>query len=240
MGILDGKIAIVTGGTKGIGLAISQCLFENGAKVIACSRNKNNLQNLNIDFFRLDVVNDSDIDGLVKYVISKYGKIDILVNNAGIMKDRTTKKMTDEEFNTVISTNLKGTFNLVRKIGPIMMEKKNGSIINISSFVAQQGNIGQANYVASKAAIEGMTKCWAKEFTLHGENIRVNCIAPGIVLTDIFSDTSVEILESLKNKIMLKRFAKPEEIAKCVLFLASNDSSYITGRIIPVDGGIRL
>ena len=148
--------------------------------------------------------------------------------------------MSDDEFLNVINTNIVGTFNMTRAVCKHMLTNKTGNIINISSFVVRDGNVGQANYVASKAAIEGMTKCWAKEFTLHGENIRVNAIEPGIVLTDIFSNTSSEILEGYSSKPLLKRFARPEEIAEAVLFLASEKSSYITATILKVDGGIQL
>jgi len=237
---LEGKIAIVTGGTKGIGLAVTKLFLTEGATVIACSRNKNDLDVEGVDYQKLDVSNVASCKEVVDYVVSKYGKVDILVNNAGIMKDRTTAKMTDDEFNSVINVNLNGTFNMTRLVGPIMQKNGYGSIVNLSSFVASSGNFGQANYVASKSAIEGMTKCWAREFASHGENVRVNAVAPGVILTNIFKETPKDILDSFANKTILKRLATPEEIAKVILFLASDDSSYITGSIIPVDGGIRI
>lgn len=237
---LEGKIAIVTGGTKGIGLAVTKLFLAEGATVIACSRNKNDLDAEGVDYQKIDVSNVASCKEVVDYVVSKYGKVDILINNAGIMKDRTTAKMTDDEFNSVINVNLNGTFNMTRLIGPIMQKNGYGSIVNLSSFVASSGNFGQANYVASKSAIEGMTKCWAREFASHGENVRVNAVAPGVILTDIFKETPKDILDSFANKTILKRLATPEEIAKVILFLASDDSSYITGSIIPVDGGIRI
>ena len=237
---LEGKIAIVTGGTKGIGLAVTKLFLAEGATVIACSRNKNDLDIDGVDYQKLDVSNADFCKKVVDYVVSKYGRIDILVNNAGIMKDRTTAKMTDDEFNSVINVNLNGTFNMTRLVGPIMQKNSYGSIINLSSFVASSGNIGQANYVASKAGIEGMTKCWAREFARHGENVRVNAVEPGVILTDIFKDTPKEIVDSFAEKTALKRLGKPEEIAKVILFLASDDSSYVTGSIISVDGGIKI
>lgn len=237
---LEGKIAIVTGGTKGIGLSVTKLFLAEGATVVACSRNKNDLDVEGVDYQKLDISNATSCKEVVDYVISKYGKVDILINNAGIMKDRTTAKMTDDEFNSVINVNLNGTFNMTRLIGPIMQKNGYGSIVNLSSFVASSGNFGQANYVASKSAIEGMTKCWAREFASHGENVRVNAVAPGVILTDIFKETPKDILDSFANKTILKRLATPEEIAKVILFLASDDSSYITGSIIPVDGGIKI
>lgn len=237
---LENKVAIVTGGTKGIGMAICKLFAEEGAIVIACSRNRNGLNLKNVDYRPLDITNKESCKNVVDYVLNKYGKIDILVNNAGIMMDRTTAKMSDEEFDSVIETNIKGTFNITKTVSGFMIDKKYGSIVNISSFVARDGNVGQTNYVASKSAIEGMTKCWAKEFARHGENIRVNSVAPGVVLTDIFSNTPKDIVDSFAAKTILKRLAKPEEIAEAVLFLASDKASYITGTIIYVDGGIHL
>lgn len=240
MGKLDNKIAIVTGGTKGIGLATSIKLAEEGAIVYACARNKLDFNNPNIIYHELDVVDRLSIKRLYNEITSKHNKVDILVNNAGIMKDRTTKKMSDEEFDSVIDINIKGTFNMVRMFGPLMQEKGYGSIINLSSFVAKQGNIGQANYVASKAAIEAMTKCWAKEFSVHGENVRVNAVAPGVVLTDIFKNTPKEIVDGFSSKTCLKRLGTVEEVANVICFLSSDDASYITGAVIDVNGGISL
>lgn len=234
--LLEDKVVVITGGTKGIGLAITESFCKEGAKVIVGSRTRRNLDR-NIDYYYLDVSNKQSCIDFFNYVIDKYKKIDVLVNNAGIMKDRSTKKMTDSEFDDVINTNLKGTFNMVRLIGPLMQNNGYGSIINISSCVVRFGNYGQANYVASKAGIEGMSKCWAKEFSSHGENVRVNVIAPGIVLTDIFKDTSLETINMFSKKTALGRLAKAEEIANIVLFLASEVSSYITGSIIHADGG---
>lgn len=234
--LLKDKVVVITGGTKGIGLATAKLFLQEGANVVVGARKKDNL-NEGIDYHVLDISNNDSCIDFFNYVIDKYKRIDVLVNNAGIMKDRTTKKMSDDEFDSVINVNLKGTFNMVRLIGPHMQQNNYGSIVNVSSFVAKNGNIGQANYVASKAAVEGMTKCWAKEFSCHGENVRVNAIAPGIVITDIFDNTPKEIVESFSQKTCLKRFGKVEEIANVILFLASNLSSYITGTTIHVDGG---
>lgn len=237
---LEGKVAIVTGGTKGIGLAVTKLFVEEGAKVIACSRNNNCFDVDGAEYFQLDVSDDQSCRKLVDYVINKYGKIDILINNAGILKDRTTAKMTNEEFKSVINVNLNGTFYMTRLVGPIMQKNGYGSIVNLSSFVASVGNFGQANYVATKAGIEGMTKCWAKEFSRHGENVRVNAVAPGFIATDIIQDMPSSVLNYYIDKTILKRVGNPEEIGKAILFLASDDSSYITGTVLLVDGGISI
>lgn len=234
------KVVIITGGTKGIGLVTAKLFIEEGATVVVTSRERHGFNIEGATFISCDISNNNNVNELVDKVLKKYGRVDILVNNAGIMKDRTTTKMTDEEFDIVMNTNVRGTFNMVRAVGPLMQKNGYGSIVNLSSFVARQGNIGQANYVASKSAIEGMTKCWAREFARHGENVRVNAVAPGVVLTDIFDNTPKDIVDTFASKTMLKRLAKPEEIANVVLFLASDQASYITGSIIPVDGGIIL
>lgn len=234
--LLKGKVAVITGGTKGIGLATAKLFVKEGATVIVGARNKVELDS-NINFFQLDISDTESCRKFYDYVIGKYKKIDILVNNSGIVMDRTTKKMTDDEFNAVINTNVKGTFNMTRLIGPHMQQNNYGSIINLSSCVTKEGNFGQANYVASKSAIEGMTKVWAKEFASRGENVRVNAIAPGPVLTNIMIKMSEKELENLKRGIILNRFGTVDEIANSILFLASDMSSFITGTIIRVDGG---
>lgn len=236
----EDKIVLITGGTKGIGLVTAQKFVDEGAHVIVTSRNKHDFSIGGAKYIQCDISDFNDVKLLIDEVIKQYGRIDVLVNNAGIMKDRTTLKMSEEEFDSVIDINLKGTFNMVKMVGPLMQNQKYGSIINLSSFVAKLGNIGQTNYVASKAAIEGMTKCWAREFARHGENVRVNAVAPGVVLTDIFKDTPKDVIDGFADKTMLKRLAEPQEIANVILFLASDEASYITGSIIPVDGGIIL
>lgn len=240
MGVLDGKIAIVTGGTRGIGLCTCEKLANEGAIVFACARNAKEFHNDHIIFHKLDISDRNSVKELYNDVVNRFGYIDILINNAGIMKDRTTKNMSYEEFDDVIDTNVKGTFNMVKLFGPEMQKRGSGSIINITSFVSKNGNIGQANYVASKAAIEGMSKCWAKEFTTHGENVRVNCVSPGVVLTDIFNNTPIDIVDGFKGKTAFKRLATVDDIANVILFLCKEESSYITGTTIDVDGNIQL
>ena len=173
-------------------------------------------------------------------MIEKHGQIDILVNNAGITRDSMTRKMTDEQWNLVLDVNLKGVFNLVRHVGPQMENIGGGSIINISSVVGVFGNIGQANYAATKAGVIGLTKTWAKEFARKGVPVRVNAIAPGYVMTDILKTVPQDLLDQFAKLTMLKRLGQPEEIAKVAAFLASDDASYVTGQTIQADGGMRL
>ena len=237
---LEGKVVVVTGGTKGIGLETS-CLFaQEGAHVIACARNKKEFDNPNIEFMGLDVNNFDNCKQVFEKVIEKYGRIDGLVCDAGITSDALTYKMTDEQFDNVISTNLKGIFNLVRLVGPFMERQGFGSIVNVSSVVGEFGNIGQANYAASKAGIIGMSLSWAKEFARKGANVRVNVIAPGYIETEMLSTVPQELLDRFASQTMLKRLGKPTEIAKAILFLISDDSSYVTGAILDVNGGMRL
>jgi 3-oxoacyl-[acyl-carrier protein] reductase len=171
---------------------------------------------------------------------SKYERIDILVNNAGITRDAMTYKMTDEQWDLVMAVNLKGVFNLTRHIGPYMEKQGFGSIINISSVVAEFGNIGQANYAATKSAIYGLTKTWAKEFARKGAAVRVNAVSPGYTMTDILSTVPQDLLAKFAKQTMLGRLGQPDEIAKAIVFLASDDASYITGHNLNVNGGMRL
>lgn len=241
MNKLKNKIVVITGGTRGIGLVTAKLLASEGAKVIACSRHPDKkLKVKNISFKSNDVTDYISCKKLCKSIINKYHKIDVLINNAGILKDTLTEKMSALDFDTVIKTNLYGTFNMTKAVLPYMQKQKYGNIINLSSFVAQYGSFGQANYVASKSGIEGLTKTWAKEFARHGENIRVNCVAPGVILTDIFQNTPKEILNTLAKNSCLKRLTNASEIANVILFLASNDSSCITGSIIHADAGAKI
>lgn len=172
--------------------------------------------------------------------MAKYGKIDVLVADAGITKDCMTYKMTDDMFDQVINVNLKGVFNIGRYVGPIMEKQGRGSIINISSVVGEYGNIGQANYAASKAGIIGLSKSWAKEFARKGQQVRVNVIAPGYILTDMVKTVPQDLLDKFAGQTMLKRLGEPDEIANVALFLASDMSSYVTGTVIDANGGMRL
>jgi 3-oxoacyl-[acyl-carrier protein] reductase len=237
---LKDKVAVITGGAKGIGAEIAKLYAAEGAKVVAVDMGEMTYEAKNVEFYRLNI---TDTEGCKKFyddIIAKYGKIDILVNNAGITRDAMTRKMTDEMWDAVINVNLKGIFNLVRYIGPQMETNNGGAIINISSVVGVFGNIGQANYAATKAGVIGLTKTWAKEFARKGAPVRVNAIAPGYVMTDILKTVPQDLLDQFAALTMLKRLGQPEEIAKVALFLASDDASYITGQTIQADGGMRL
>lgn len=237
---LENKIAIVTGGARGLGQAMAELFAKEGAKVIAADMGDLNYSNPNVEGYKLNVANAEDCKAFFDYVMEKYGRIDVLVNNAGITRDSLTKKMTDEQWNLVIDVNLKGVFNLTRHVGPQMQSQGGGSIINISSVVGEFGNIGQANYAATKAGVIGMTKTWAKEFALKGGNVRVNAIAPGYTMTDILKTVPQDLLDGFAKQTMLGRLGQPEEIAKPALFLASDEASYITGHVLSVNGGMRL
>ena len=237
---LENKIAIVTGAAKGLGGAMAQLFAQEGAKVIAVDMAPLTYECENVEFYELNVTDSAACKALTDYAVEKYGKIDILVNNAGITRDAMTRKMTDEMWDLVIDINLKGVFNLTRYVGPLMEELGGGSVINIASVVGEYGNIGQANYAASKAGVIGLAKTWAKEFARKGVPVRCNAIAPGYIMTDMMKTVPQDLLEKFAGMTMLGRLGQPEEIAKAALFLASDDASYITGHVLSVNGGMRL
>ncbi|MDR1072967.1 MAG: beta-ketoacyl-ACP reductase [Treponema sp.] len=237
---LAGKTAVITGGARGLGEAMAKLFAEKGAKVIACDMGDPQTVYDNVEFYKLNVTDTEACKNFFDCAVEKYKKIDILVNNAGITRDAMTRKMTDEMWNAVIDVNLKGVFNLTRLIGPHMEETGSGSIINISSVVGEYGNIGQVNYAASKAGVIGMAKTWAKEFARKKAPVRCNAIAPGYIMTDILKTVPQELLDKFAAATMLGRLGQPEEIAKAALFLASDESSYVTGTVLSVDGGMRL
>lgn len=240
MNLLKDKVVIITGGTKGIGLATAYKMAEEGAIVYACARNEIPFDNKNIHFLQLDVTDSKKCQDLADRVIKEQGKIDGLIADAGIINDALINKMTDEMFNSVMNVNVTGVFNIIKAVQPYMDEKKNGSIVTISSIVGEYGNIGQINYSASKAALIGMTKSCAKEFARKGQNIRVNCVAPGYILTDMVKNVPQDLLDQFSSQTMLKRLGEPNEIADVLTFLVSDMSSYITGTVIDVNGGMRL
>ncbi|MGL4606288.1 MAG: beta-ketoacyl-ACP reductase [Eubacteriaceae bacterium] len=240
MNRLEGKIAIVTGGGQGIGKCICECFAKNGAKVIAVDMGKISIENKNIEGYILNVTDREAVNAFSKEMAINYGKIDILVNNAGITRDALTVKMTEEMWDVVIDVNLKGVFNMTQAIIPLMLENKEGSIINIASVVGEYGNVGQINYAATKAGVIGMTKTWAKEFPRKGEKIRVNTIAPGYVNTEMMKTVPDKVLDPIKAKTALKRLGEPQEIANAALFLGSDESSFITGHTLSVNGGLVL
>ncbi len=234
------KVVVVTGGTSGIGYATVCKLARSGASVIACARHERGFDDGNIVFHELDVTDPDSCGRLFEWVIEKYGRVDCLVANAGITSDALTVKMTDDAFDDVIRTNLKGVFNMGRFFGPYMEKQGHGSIVIVSSVVGEQGNIGQANYAASKAGLIGMAKSWAKEFSRKGAAVRVNVIAPGYILTDMVKTVPQDLLDRFASQTMLKRLGEADEVANVISFLCSDESSYITGAVIDVNGGMRL
>jgi 3-oxoacyl-[acyl-carrier protein] reductase len=237
---LEGKVAIITGGARGLGQSMAELFAREGGKVVAADMGELAYQNDNVEGYKLNVTDSQECKKFFDYVVEKYGRIDVLVNNAGITKDSMTRKMTDEQWDAVINVNLKGVFNLTRYVGPYMQAQHGGSIINISSIVGEYGNIGQANYAATKAGVIGLTKSWAKEFAMKGSNVRVNAIAPGYIMTDILKTVPQDLLDGFAKQTMLGRLGQPHEIANAALFLASDEASYVTGHTLSVNGGMRL
>ena len=232
------KVAIITGGSRGIGKEIAKKFAkENYNLVINYVSEKTNTEELKKEFEELgaevlfiktNVTSYEECEKMAKDAINKFGKIDVLVNNAGVTKDSLLLRMKEEDFDTVINVNLKGTFNVTKACIPYMMKKKSGKIVNISSVVGISGNSGQANYAASKAGIIGFTKSVAKA----SRNILANCVAPGYIATDMTNGLSDAVKESINNQIPLKRVGMPEEVAKAVYFLAGEENSYITGQVL--------
>ncbi len=243
------KVALITGATRGIGKEIAYCLAKSGYNIAVNYRNKTpevvNLQkeietNATVKCLLIqgDVSNDNHAETMVKETIQELGKIDVLVNNAGITKDGLLMRMTKEDFESVVQVNLIGTFNMTRNVIPFMVKQKSGRIINISSVVGISGNAGQTNYAASKAGIIGFTKSLAKE--VASRNILVNAVAPGFIATDMTAVLSDTVKETIFEQIPLKRMGTAEDVANVVKFLASEESKYITGQVIHVDGGMLM
>ena len=245
--MLKNKVALITGGSRGIGKAIALLFASQGATVaINYSSSEEEANEIVKEIEAMggkamaigaNVANGDDAKAMIKKVVDQYGALDILVNNAGITKDMLLLRMTELEFDDVIDVNLKGVFNCTKHASRIMM-KKGGSIINMSSITGVIGNIGQSNYAASKAGVIGFTKSVAREFA--GKNLRVNAIAPGFVETDMTDKLAQGIKDNLVLNIPMGRIGKAEEIANTALFLASDLSSYITGQVIGVNGGMAM
>ena len=238
--MLNEKIAVITGASRGIGAAIAKKMAENGATVIINYQGSvQAAQALEAEIIEKGgkaVTYKCDVSDFIGDIVKEYGRIDILVNNAGITRDGLLMGMKEEDFDSVINVNLKGTFNTIRFASRTMVKQRKGKIINISSVSGVTGNAGQANYSASKAGIIGLTKSAARE--LASRNINVNAIAPGFVDTDMTITLSDKVKEGAKGQIPLGRFGKPEEVAELALFLSSEKSDYITGQVINIDGGM--
>ena len=238
------QVALITGATRGIGKEIALELARNGFDIAVNYRGtidedlKKEIEanNVRCEFVEADVSNFEQCESMIKETIEKYGRIDVLVNNAGITKDGLIMRMKKEDFEAVIDVNLVGTFNVTRNVIPYMIKQKSGRIINVSSVVGVAGNAGQTNYSASKAGVIGFTKSLAKE--VASRNILVNAIAPGFIDTDMTKVLSDTVKEGINAQIPLKRMGSPKEVAKVVKFLASEDSSYVTGQVINFDGGM--
>ncbi len=237
---MERKISIVTGGTSGIGLATSKLLASRGSLVYACARHPHTFEEENIIYHKLDVTDPQSCRQLFEDIVGEHGRIDVLIANAGITDDALTRKMTDDQFDSVIDVNLKGVFNIVKCVGPFMEKQGWGSIVAVSSIVGEQGNIGQANYAGSKGAVISMVKSWAREFARKGANVRVNAVAPGYINTKMMATVPQNLLDKFASQTMLGRLGEPEEIAEVLCFLASDRASYITGTTISANGGMRL
>jgi NAD(P)-dependent dehydrogenase (short-subunit alcohol dehydrogenase family) len=243
---LDGQVALVTGGVRGIGLAICRGLAARGVRVAAgYSRNteaagrlQGELGEAGATVHQGSIEDPGDCERVVGEVIDRHGKLDILVNNAGVTADRTVRKMAPEEWNHVVGVNLNGAFYMSRAVLPHMLERAYGRIVNISSIIGERGNVGQANYAASKAGLFGLTKSLALETASKG--ITVNCVAPGFIETDMTAAVAGDILDQIVDQIPCRRFGRPEEVARLVEFIVEPESGYITGQVYSVNGGLYM
>jgi 3-oxoacyl-[acyl-carrier protein] reductase len=244
---LAGKVALITGAAQGIGRAVALLLARNGADIVVSDINLEKAQETAKEIeaigrramaINVNVVNLEEVERMVQAILEEFKQIDILVNNAGITRDKLILRMTEEDWEAVLNVNLKGTFNCTKAVIRYMSKQKSGKIVNIASVVGEMGNAGQANYSASKAGVIGFTKTIAREFALRG--INVNAIAPGYIETPMTEALSEKVKEELKRMIPMERLGRPEDVAEGVLFLVSEASSYITGQVLNVNGGIYM
>jgi len=240
MGLLESKIAVITGGGRGIGKATAQLFTNEGATVVIAEfdevSGQSTANELGAHYIKTDISNEESVNALFNFVSSKFGQLDILVNNAGILADSTLKKLDPDSFDAVINVNLRGVYLCGRAAANIMIEQGSGVILNASSVVAHHGNFGQTNYVASKAGVIGITKVWARE--LGKDGIRVNAVAPGFIQTNMTAGMPEKVVNMMGEKVPLKRWGQPEDVANAYTFLASDEASYITGAVLNVDGGV--
>lgn len=244
---LAGRVAVVTGGTRGIGLAIARLLADDGASVVVSGRDPGRLESAAKELEALgasalavaaDAAKREDADRVVEAARERFGRIDVLVNNAGITRDQLLVRMKDDDWDTVMETNLRGVFLMTRAVGKVMMRQKSGRMINISSTAGAMGNAGQVNYSAAKAGVIGLSKAAARE--LAHWNILVNVVAPGLIETDMTAGISAEAREGLLQQVPLKRIGTAREVAEVVRFLAGDAAGYITGQVIHVNGGLYM
>jgi len=244
---LIGKVALVTGAAQGIGKAIALLLARNGADLVVWDINLEKAEETAKEIealgrraiaMKVDVASLDHVERMVEAILEKLGQIDILVNNAGITRDKLILRMTEEDWDAVLNINLKGTFNCTKTVVRHMSKQRSGKIVSIASVVGEMGNAGQANYAASKAGVIGFTKTIAREFA--GRGINVNAIAPGYIETPMTDVLPEKVKEELRRLIPMERLGKPEDVAEAVLFLVSEASSYITGQVLNVNGGIYM
>lgn len=248
---LQDRIALITGGAAGIGRATAERFAEEGATVVICDLNPEAGEAVAAAlgpaaaFYQVNITDRAAVQAWVDAVVARYGRIDILVNNAGVLRDgqlvrmkdgELVKQMSEADFDLVISVNLKGVFNCSQAVAPVMIRQGSGVILNASSVVGLDGNFGQTNYVATKSAVIGMTKVWARELGKFG--VRVNAVAPGFTLTEMVRQMPEKILEGMVARTPIGRMGEPRDIANAYLFLASDEASFITGETLRVDGGI--
>ncbi|MGP8306874.1 beta-ketoacyl-ACP reductase [Vibrio sp. YIC-376] len=244
--MFENKVCLVTGAAQGIGRAIVERFANNGATcVYALDVNAQSLESAfhayeNVEPVVIDICDRHAIENVVEHIRETHSRIDVLVNNAGVTRDALLDKMTEQDWDFVIDVNLKGVFNLTQAVAPIMMANNYGSIVTMSSVVGTDGNIGQSNYAATKGGVIAMTKGWAKEFARKGAQVRANCVAPGFIETPMTADLPTKVLELMKQKTPLGRMGTAEDITNGVEFLASDKSSFITGQVLKIDGGLVL
>ena len=246
MKLLEGKVALITGGSRGIGKAIALRFAAEGADIAFTSRSTNDVSRateaeiaalgVRVKSFASNAASFEEAHEVVKQVVEAFGRVDVLVNNAGITQDGLMMRMSEEQWDAVIDTNLKSAFNYIHAVTPLMMRQRSGSIINLSSVVGVSGNAGQCNYAASKAGMIGLAKSLAKELGARG--VRANCITPGLIATDMTEALPEEMREQLAKSIPLRRAGEADEVAKVALFLASDLASYVTGQVINCCGGM--
>lgn len=245
---LQGKTAVITGGAGGIGWAAVRLFLAHGAQVVAADFNGEAGRNLietleeskqpQVRFIETDVSDESSVQALIESVIAEYGCIDILINNAGITRDAMLSKMTTKQWKQVIDVNLSGVYYCTKHAAPHMTARGQGKIINTSSIVGLQGNLGQTNYAAAKAGVIGMTKTWARELGYKG--VCVNAVAPGFIATEMVAKMPEKVVSAMSEKVPLRRLGLPEDVAEAYLYLASDAANYVNGTVLEVNGGLNI